>query len=286
MHFVLALLLLVPLSTPAPGQAAFKSASKKLATASKAALKEYKATSKTAYELLDLQLQIVEKDVQVSGWSSEQRDALFDAVGEFQDGLWLATQAARVALVQKASDLLEGLPGEALDGQYPDGFFPGDRGPFDDLRDGRAAADARLYAKVARRLTKTARLLEQEAGILLGFQLLPVEPAPAFQADENGTFNENPDVGLDTLVSVGAADAPGGGAIFAAGFGFESGQVTVSYLEPGSPQYVDTDLDHAPAERWRHVNDGSGAGLDDGLWVVGARRQGDEGRVTRVIGVR
>jgi len=286
MRLVLALLLLVPLSAPAPGQAAFKQASKKLAGASKAALKEYKATGKTAEELLDLQLQILEKAVQVSGWSSEQRDALFDALGDFQDGLWLATQEAQVALVQKASDLLGTLPGAPLDGQFPAGFFPGDRGPFDDLREGRAAADAKLYARVAKRLEQTAKLLDKEVGVLLAFQLLPVEPAPAFQADENGLLIENPDVGLDTLVSVGAADAPGGGVIFAAGFGFDSGPVTVSYLEPGSPQYVDTDVDHDPAQRWRHVNDGSGAGLDDGLWLVGARRQGDGGQVTRVIGVR
>lgn len=286
MRLVLALLLLAPLSAPAPGQAAFKQASKKLAATGKAALKEYKATGKTAWELLDLQLQIIEKAVQVSGWSSEQRDALFDAVGDFQDGMWIATFGAQVELVDKAQDLLAGLPNALLDGQFPAGFFPGDRGPFDDLREGRAAADARLYAKVARRLDRTAKLLEQEAGILLAFQLLPVEPAPAFQVDENGASHVTPDVGLDTLVAVGFAGQPGGGAIFAAGLGFTVGQVTVSHFEPGAMDFVDTDVDHAPSDRWRHVNDGGGAGLDDGLWLVGARRQGDGGQVTRVIGVR
>lgn len=287
MHVVLvALLLLVPLSTPAPGQAASKSAAKKLKSAGQAALKDYKATGQTAFELLDLELQIVEKDVQVGGWSSETRDNLFDAVGSFQDGLWLATQAAQVALVQEAGELLAGLPGAPLDGQYPPGFFPGDRGPFDDLREGRAKADAKLYARAARRLEKTAKLLEQEAGVLLAFLLVPVEPAPAFQADENGAAHVTPDVGLDTLVAVGLADAPGGGAIFAAGLGFAPGQVTVSHFEPGALDFTDTDVDHSPSERWRHVNDGSGSGLDDGLWLVGARRQGDGGQVTRVIGVR
>jgi hypothetical protein len=74
--------------------------------------------------------------------------------------------------------------------------------------------------------------------------------------------------------------------IFAAGLGFAPGQVTVSHHEPGGLDFVDTDVDPQGSDRWRHVHDGGGGGLDDGQWLVGARRQGDGGQVTRVIGVR
>jgi hypothetical protein len=280
---LLALLLAVaPLSTPAPGQGA----AKKLKAAQAAALKDYKGMSRDAYELLDLELQLLEKSVSVSGWSVELRDELLDVLGDFQDNMWLAAFAAQDALVAEAQELLAAQPGAPLDGQYPSGFYPGDRGPFDDLREARAKADGRQYARVSRRLDQTAKALRAEAGVLLTWLLLPVEPAPAYQVDEDQAAHVTPDVGLDTLVGLGHEDLPGGGLIFAAGLGFASGQVTVSHLEPGGLDDVDTDVDHAPSDRWRHVNDGGGGGLDDGQWLVGARRQGDDGRVSRVIGLR
>jgi hypothetical protein len=283
MRLALVLLLAaLPLSTSAPAQGA----AKKLKATQAAALKDYKQTSADVYELLDLKLQLLEKDVAVTGWSEDARDELFDALGDFQDGMWLAAFAAQAALVAEAQELLAAQPDAPLDGQYPDGFYPGDRGPFDDFRDARAKADGKQYAKVSRRLDRTAKALEQEAGVLLTWLLLPIEPAPAFQADENQAAHVTPDVGLDTLVGLGLGGVPGGGVIFAAGLGFAPGQVTVSHHEPGGLDYVDTDVDPLGSDRWRHVNDGGGGGLDDGQWLVGARRQGDSGQVTRVIGVR
>lgn len=276
------LLSVAPLATPAPGQGA----AKKLKAAQAAALKDYKGLSRDAYELLDLELLLLEKSVALSGWSTELRDELLDVLGDFQDTLWLAAFSQQAALVSEAQELLFAQPGAPLDGQYPEGFYPGDRGPFDDFREARAKADGRLYAKVSRRLDRTAKVLQAEAGVLLTWLLLPAEPAPAFQADENQATLVTPDVGLDTLVGLGLEGVPGGGVIFAAGLGFAPGEVTVSHHEPGGLDFVDTDVDHAPSDRWRHVNDGGGGGLDDGQWLVGARRQGDGGQVTRVIGVR
>ncbi len=281
-RILLLLLCVLSLAAPAPGQGA----AKKLKAAQAAALKDYKETGRDVYELLDLKLQLLEKDVAVSGWSEEARGELLDALGDFQDGMWLAASAAQAALVAEAQELLAAQPGAPLDGQYPDGFYPGDRGPFDDFREARAKADGRHYARVSRRLDQTAKALEAEAGVLLTWLLLPIEPAPAFQVDEDQATLVTPDVGLDTLVGLGLEGVPGGGVIFASGLGFAPGQVTVSHHEPGGLDFVDTDVDPLGSDRWRHVNDGGGGGLDDGQWLVGARRQGDGGQVTRVIGVR
>ncbi len=278
MKLVLVVLLaLLPLATPAPAG----TASKKLKAAATAAIKDYKATSKDVFELIDLQLQLLEKDVAVFGWTAGAQDDLFEAFDDFQDGMWLATLAAQGALGLAAQEALADFAGGgALDGDFPAGFQPGDGGPFDDFRAARSKADAKQYAKVAQRLSKTAKVLEQEGDILLTFVLLPIEPALALQADEAASAVIAPDMGLDTLVGVGTAAAPGG-TLFAAGLGYLD-PLTVNFEGPGGAPSTDVIVDDGADDRWSLVHDA----VSDGHWLVGVREESEAELLRRVIGLR
>jgi len=274
----------------APAAAATKAQQKqavsRLAKSTSAALKGHAADLKNVDALFALQMQLLEKQVAVFGWSLQARADLFAAVTALRQGQRQSIEAALLAAVQGAREALGSLPGGTPSAQWPADFHAGTGGRLDKFAAALLRNEERQRLRAEKRLLQSAKRLAKD-GVALTAVLAPTLAAPAWHFDENVAEVNPPRTGLDTLVAVSRLDQDDDGVLLAAGNGQTGATVRVLAAPPDGSEPLAEDAAAGDGIGWRwSVVFGAVDALQEGAWRVVASRLDEVEFEARNIGVR
>lgn len=251
-----------------PAAASVQGEQKELAKACQQALKHFDQQLAARLALLQTSIAQVEQAAKQGNFDVSDFVPLAQAAGDFQQGVATDASAATGQVLGSAAGGLADLQGEALlDEVYPKGFGRGDGGSVDQVYSGLEKRLAKAYAKLGKRLRKTAKILEQEAHHSLTFVLRnPYQPWEARIAPSTVIATG------DSALTIDLAFALSNQAVASDGFLFVHGSADDDYgapsivfagpeVAPGNPAAIDGDF-------YRSSTGGFGFGVDEGCYLI------------------
>jgi hypothetical protein len=267
------LVLVLLAGAPASGATPEALAAKQLKAAEKGARQTLLASLASAQAELGSALGDVESSLATAVSPVDPGNALFDALATFQGAVFAARNLASSSQAQAARAALATL-GSGLAGVYPDSFYPGDGSATAGFEKAVEKDLAKAYAKVGKRVAKTAgRFADQ--GFALRYRVLPPEATTArFWSEETVDFLTVLPPTIDLVVSFSDLAVAGDGRMRAAGSGtvlaggpIETGPLLVSaFANPGTLATVDAQVAEDDGNRWS--TDFAGAPFVEGAWLV------------------
>jgi hypothetical protein len=268
---VVVLLSLLYSAAPAPARAIEPDAAavQQLVEGQEAARRALRAALAAASADAIAQIQTIEATLAASADGTAAANALFDALEALQVEIDAALLAAGNAQGDAAKGALATL-GTGLGGIYPRGFYAGDATPSALFEEAYTKEVARAYAKLHKRLKKTAARF-QEAGFGLTFRLSPPRSFPFRVWSEE--FVDSVLIGvakLDVVLAWSDLSVLGDGRLRAAGSAGEAeqvglGEVTITAVLGGGTPTLDVTADPADG---RFSSDFGGQVFPEGSWLL------------------
>jgi hypothetical protein len=279
------------LASAAHAQLPAKEAEKQLKAAIHQTLETWQGSVDQALQGLAAQQAAFDKKLKGGLYTTSNLDAdVVFYLDQADRTIMLATLDGAHSAETKAAALLDDLAGPGIDlhGVLPAGFQTGSGGELDGLRTGMCQTLQHSYAKLAKHLKKTAKLMEG-AGVRMNFRLAP--PCMVHDAAVNQSkaqeFTSWPPLCVDTVLAASQQTVTGDGFLVVSGSADPAkGKITVTLksapLTPGGADVTKT-YDVTVITNFRWVLEVPA--LAEGNWVISATQGTGSPIVTACIGM-
>jgi hypothetical protein len=229
-------LLLVPLlAISAAGQTSEKETVAAVKAAAKVQLKAFKTLGKAALTSLDSSLDVFEVGLSDASAVNTTVTAVGTAAVTFLNNLRAAFLSAAGQVDTATSEALTALEnGGDLEGLYPEELYFGTGGTLDDFRADLLKAATKLADSARKRLAKTVKLAEKEAGLGITFQLFFPPRRDASGVNTDGSFFADYEPRLDFVLAGSRLDTATDGMLLISGVTDIPSDVTLGYFSPES----------------------------------------------------
>lgn len=260
-------------------------AKKQLKKATQARYSVFQKEVKAAIANFSLDRKQFEADVASGNYSDSELVQLFFAATTMQEAVQDAMLTAVLDAAADASAILLELSGGAsLNGDYPQAFYSGAGGVWDQYRDKIERFVDKRYKKVAAKLRATGKLLQKKAGVGFTFRLR--RPGAVRAAGFNefvSWFMTSPPMGIDTVFGIGHLGDPQSGRICYGGQADDDDTVNVSV---SGSDFESASVSASQTRRWAVVLTKSGSMLKAGNYTIRAQADAAGAEVEDVIAIR